>query len=218
MSGQYGPIVTLDQIEDAIEQLIRTWIDTYLGAVERDAQIPLRSIKRPDDTGYQFEGEAHAAPAGSFPIIQIHSPGDVSNPDLDADMNVSGEVAFAVRAFVHAGTGRRATRRLQHRWAAAIALLIEHKAGDRTTSLLPGLGCEVIKPVVQRPVDVPPAPGQDRWLGVAQVAFLVFVGAMRQAIGGPAQPDAPPPSPLPPTSPSDPAHTSTNVTVAGHIS
>lgn len=207
MSGVYGPLVTLDQVEDALEAVIRTWIDTYLGNVERDSSLGLRSIKRPDDGSYQIEGNVRAQPAGSFPIIQISTPGEVTTPEIDGDGVLSGEVVFVVRAFVHAGQGRRSTQRLTHRWAAALAGVIEQKAGD-----LDGLG-QVIKPVLQVPADVPPAEGQDRWLGVAQIGFTVLVDGLRQLGGGPAVPDDPPPDPLPPVSPDDPDHTSTHITV-----
>lgn len=206
MSGVYGPLVTLDRVEDALEAVIRQWIDTYLGHVERDCNLALRSIRRPDDASYQIESNVRAQPPGSFPIVQISTPGEVTNPDIDADGVLSGEVVFVVRAFVHAGQGRRSTQRLTHRWAAALVGVIEQKAGD-----LGGLG-EVIRPVLQVPADVPPAPGQDRWLGVAQVGFTVLMSALRQVSGGPPVPD-PAPNPLPSVSPTDPTHTSTNVTV-----
>lgn len=207
MSGTYGPVITLDRVEDAIEAVIRQWIDTYLGSVERDGGLTLRSIKRPDDASYQIEGGVRAQPVGSFPIIQISTPGEVTSPTIDGDGVLSGEVVFVVRAFVHAGAGRRSTQRLTHRWAAALAGVIEQKAGD-----LGGLG-QVIKPVLQVPADVPPREGQDRWIGVAQVGFSVLVEGLRQVYGGPITPDAPLPTPLPPTSPSDANHLSTTVTV-----
>lgn len=223
MPGIYGPVVTLDRVEDAIETVIAAWIDTYLGVVERASGLATRSIRRPDaPSGYQFEGDVRAAPAGAFPIVQISTPGEVSDPTVEmggalGERIVTGTVAFAVRAFVHSGEGRRATTRLKHRWATALAMVIEQKAGDPATSPLPGLGAQVIVPVVQVPADVLPSEGQDRWLGVAQVGFLVLVEGMRQLSGGPAAPDQPAPTPLPSTDPDDPAHASTNVTVTGHM-
>jgi hypothetical protein len=208
MPGVYGPITSLDQIEDAIEAVVRTWIDTYLGAVERTVHVATRSIKRPDPvTGYGIQTEARQLPEQSLPAIVIRSTGEINSPDQNGDGVISAEVALAVAAVVNSGTGRRATQRLTHRWATALALLIDQKAG----LALAGLG-QIVSPVLQDPAEIAPRDGQERWLGVAQVGFIVQVDALRSRYGGPFLPD-PPEVPLPPDDQDYPAHVETNVTV-----
>lgn len=203
MSSLYGPIITSADIEDAVRATLRRWLDTMLGEVERqsDGRWTLRQIARP--RSWQLVTDYQASTADRrLPCVAIEAgPEDRTN---SADGWVNTEIGMTV-VVITKGQDREKTRETLAGLVTGLLMVLE-RHGDMD-------GFAVGTAIGDIEQDAIPAT-QSKTVAGATIRITVIVDHVANRFGGPAEPDDPPPTDLPPTSPEDPAHTSTNVTVA----
>lgn len=195
----FGPLIVSTTVEQAVEDTLKRWIDTYLGEVERRSagRWRLRQITRP--RSWEVHSDVHQTSDRQLPAVVVESA--ELDRDRDAD-SVDGQWGITVTAYAK-GTNRRNTRATVAAYEAAISLILEHKGS------LGGIAQATI--VGGSRFDAVPSQ-RDKTLAGAEVRIAVFVPSIAGRRGGPDVPDAPPPTQLPETSPTDPERTSINVT------
>lgn len=205
----FGPIVDAGQVQQAIQDTILTWIDTYLVAVERANGLADRYYDRP--RSWRIDDSVRKLPEDQMPVLLVVSGGDLDEP---ADTRGDGllDEIHDVGITIIGKAGRRAdTALLARRYATALKLLLNHKGGDfggvcRLASKPAARTDEVIRGERNN------AAVDREYLGVAYVTFRVLVtGAMSRA-GGPTTPAPVPPDPAPPY-PAGPTVQTVDVTV-----
>jgi len=123
----FGPITTAGALERATEQLAAVWLPYFLAEVARQdghqAGEPWPATPRTIET--YTRNDAMWAEV-QLPAVVIYSPGTVDTPERDGRGRWSAWWRLIVGAVVGASTQDH-TRRLAHRYAAAIrALMVSH--------------------------------------------------------------------------------------------
>lgn len=209
--SEFGPIIDYGRVEDAIRDgVIRTWIDTYLVAVERENNLPPRTITRPRD--WKILDDLTLISEKNLPVVYVISAGDQAELADDGDGALSGLLSMGV-LIAAKDTNRDTTRSLARRYGAAVATLVQHKLG------LAGLGVRLAsKPRQNFDERANFSRGQSNVfiMALAYVTFDVQVDVVRYSRGGPDDPFPEPETPRDPDAPpnpQDPDHLTTNVDV-----
>jgi hypothetical protein len=73
MASNYGPIITAWTVEQAVRDTLQTWIDTFLGEIERQSsgRWDLRQIRRP--RSWFIQSAFHDIPEKLLPAIHVES-------------------------------------------------------------------------------------------------------------------------------------------------
>jgi hypothetical protein len=177
----FGPLIDRAAIAGDVMDTILAWHDTYLVAVEQANDEAPRTWDRPADWRTQPET---AAPRieDVLPLLVVATNGEAADPIDEGDGTISSRWTIiadlylrgSTAAEMETGTGRH---------GAAIAALLDHKAGDPDTGLK-------LSQLASRPrqtfIDVGSV-GDDA-LGCARVTFTVQVDELRNRWGGPDEP------------------------------
>jgi hypothetical protein len=201
MPSNYGPIVSAWDVEQAVRDTLKAWIDTFLGEKERQSagRWSPRQIQRP--RSWFIQSAFHDIPEQLLPVIHVESATKTSR---HADGGrVDGQWAMNVQGVVK-GRNRQTSREMLGLYEACCSVILE-KHGD-----LGGIASGVTLSGARYDLI---SPDRDRTLVGFEIPIIVSVDHIADRFGGPTAPDSPAPTPLPVTSPSDPAHTSTHVIV-----
>lgn len=186
-STAYGPALVSLDFDQAVEDMIRKWIDSYLSEMEVRMGHPRRTVDRPKS--YNMAIEATTWPEDALPGILIVSAGLTETPEQVGGGLYSGWWDWAVVAIM---TGRdyKATRLKTSIYQAAMSMMFTQQADE-------ALGTTVWSsaPAAYAPVD-----GRSRTKGVAAFEFRTHIEAVVNGGLGPLEPDAP----APPDDPSAP--------------
>ena len=79
----FGPMVSGDDLEEAVRALLRKWFNTYLAHIERRAGLVVGTCARPRSWG--ITGELGKAPEDQLPGIKIISNGTHGEPIIAGD-------------------------------------------------------------------------------------------------------------------------------------
>lgn len=199
-----GSIVTAWDVEQAVKATLQTWLDTYLTDCERQSggRWAIRSIRRPPNPEQSWEivSAYHDIPGRILPAISIESGAMATDPDVEAEGDVTGRWAITVQAVVK-GKSRGLARDVLSMYEAAIRTIFQQKGsldGFADGTVLGRSNLNLIPP------------DRDRTLVGCEVPLTVIVPQTNFRGPGPEEPD-PTPDPPPISSPDDPNHTSTNV-------
>lgn len=202
-----GNIVTFWDVEQAVKATLQTWLDSYLTDCERQSngRWAIRSIDRPPDPEQSWEivSGYHDIPGRLLPAISIESRTMATDPEIEAEGDITGRWTITVQAVVK-GKNRGLSRDIASMYEAAIRTTLQHKGGlggfaDGTVLGLSNLAL------------IPP--DRDKTLVGCEVPITVIVPQTNFRGPGPETPDDPPPVDPPPTSPEDPDRLTTNVVV-----
>lgn len=198
----YGPSVESYDVEDAVRETIRTWIDSYLLDQERksNGRWGLRQIQRPKS--FQLVSDYTADTADRrLPCIAVESAEEALEPAAQGQVN--GEWGLNVIVLAK-GRQRDETRNTVSAYIAALKLLLFQK-GD-----LDEFADGVL--VGGATYDAVPATKAKTVAG-ARMRIAVTVPNVATRFGGPEDPEPAPPTAPDPDSPEYPAHTATHITV-----
>ena len=202
-----GNIVTAWDVEQAVKTTLQTWLDTYLTDCERQSngRWAIRGIQRPPDPEQSWEivSEYTDIPAKILPAISIESSAMATDPEIEAEGDVTGRWSITVQTVVK-GQNRPHSRDIASMYEAAIRTILMHKGG---------LGGFADATVVGRSNFTLIPASRGKTLVGCEVPLTVIVPQTNLRTSGPEEPDDPPPVDPPPTSPTDPDHLSTNVSI-----
>jgi hypothetical protein len=178
----FGPIVTGDDVERAIAAFLRdpqpnghSWLDTYLGELERHAGYAPGQIQRPK--GVVTRSELETWPEDQLPVIVVVSPALAARPSQRAG---AYQATWAVAvAPVVSDVDEPGTRRLSHTYVAAVRLaMLQHGS-------LGGFA-ESVEWIDERTDDT--AFADTRSIMAGRVVFEVTVGNVARRSDGPLVP------------------------------
>jgi hypothetical protein len=193
----YGPFVTSLDIEQAIRTLLQTWLDTYLGELERRSQRPLRSLPRPRTWFVVTDVEDILQwPDRDLPAVLVESTGDGDTEPAGRRLNQW--MRFTV-TLVYRGSGKRVDRETDREVIVLLASAIKWVLWKHRTL---GGAAEALR-IDRTGYDFAP-PARPNTLAGAEIDVAVLVADVVELSGGPTLPDDPPPVDLPPDSPGDP--------------
>jgi hypothetical protein len=176
----FGRIISGADVEDWCEQLIRTWISTYLAEKERQDGLEAGALPRP--RGWVIAGgPVNKWPEDQLPTILLASVGIPAIPRKGGDGRYRARFDIRVSSIVSAAT-ERDSRRLAHRYTAALRALFTQRPS------LDGHADGV--DWAAEDYDVL-AYDDQRTLGVSTVALFVEVDDVTTAGSGPVTPTAP---------------------------
>lgn len=206
----YGPFVPSLDIEAAIRTLLQTWIDSYLGELERrsSGRHPLRTLPRPSKWYVATDVEDILQwPDRDLPAVIVESTGD-GDTEPGSGRGLNQWMRFTVTV-VYRGSGKREDRERTREVIVLLASAIKWVLWKHRT--LGGLAQTI--EITRTGYDFAP-PARPSTLSGAEVDVSVLVADVVELGGGPDTPDDPPPTDLPSESPADPpVVASTSVTV-----
>lgn len=184
----YGPIITGGLVERGVRDFLveprgtfnRSWLDAYLGEIERVEGYDPGSIERPK--GVVTSAEFEKWPEDQLPVILVISPGIGPDPIRRGDSAYEATWTVAVAPIV-SDQGDVETRRLALAYAAAVrSAMLQHKSLGGFASNL-----------VWRGEGYNDLPFDDaRTLGAGRVIFDVTVADVVREQAGPVEPPADP--------------------------
>lgn len=204
--SEIGNIVTAWDVEQAVKATLQTWLDTYLTDCERQSggRWAIRKIDRPPHPVQSWEivSEYTDIPGKILPAISIESSTMATDPQIEAEGDVTGHWSISVQAVVK-GQNRPHSRDIASMYEAAIRTILQHKGSldgfaDGTVLGRSNFGL------------IPASRGKT--LVGCEVPITVIVPQTNLRGPGPDVPDDPV-DPPPISSPSDPDHLSTSVTL-----
>jgi hypothetical protein len=172
-------IVSGADVEDWCEQLVRTWISTYLAEKERQDGLTAGMIPRP--RGWTVAPDVNKWPEDQLPAIVFESTGIPELPRKDGGGRYRARWALRITTVVSA-RDERSSRRLASRYTAALrALFTQRPSLDGNAN-----GVDwVAEAYNELSFD------DQRSLGHGTVALLVEVDDVTTAGAGPATPAEP---------------------------
>lgn len=189
----FGRILTEDQIEDAVVDVLKKWIPTYLSEVERQVGVTAGTYKRPPSGSYIVRPDFEKWPEEHLPVIIVLNEG--SDDDAAKEGRGIYRQSWLIGvAGVVSSIDQISTRRYAYRLGAAIrGVLAQHASLDG------GLDGTVrgVDWVGGRNNELPSEDGRTLW--ATRQLFSVEIGDVLTKPGGPVSPDA---EPLP--DPTDP--------------
>lgn len=182
----FGSIVTDDQVEDALLEILRKWTPTYLAEVERQVGVDEGYYERPWESSYISHTDFDAFPEDARPLVAVvsDSPGD--EPAAEGSGVYRAHFQMSVYS-VAVGPDQEFARRFAYRLGAATrAAVIQHQSLDsaisgrvRGVTWIAGGNNELDS-------------ADDRTIWAVRDVFAVEVGDILNKRGGPAAPDADP--------------------------
>lgn len=181
----FGPIISSDQVEDAIRNTLRDWFPTYLREYELQAGIPANSL--PEPRAYIVTNDVEKEPEDQMPAILVVSPGLVEEPMPDGEGLYRAPFGVAVAVFTSA-SDRESTEDLVRQYVAMARAIMLHKQtyggiGDGTRW--------VDESYAELTFD------DERTIGAGQAVFVVEVAGVVRRYGGPPRPIEPDPDTQP---------------------
>ena len=175
----FGRIVAGADVEDWCEQLVRTWISTYLAEKERQAGIEAGTLPRP--RGWVVAPDLNKWPEDQLPALIFRSIGFPAPPRKGGDGKLLARFEMRVSAVVSARTEQDSHRIASHYTAALRALFVQRPSLDGHANGVTLLTEEYGELAYD----------DQRSLGAGTVAFLIDVEDVTTAGSGPTTPAAP---------------------------
>lgn len=186
MSSVFGPQVTPNDVERAVENTIRTWYDTYLREAERHEgfkprSLPgIKSLRAADTMEQRF-------PEQQIPACQVMltTSNKVHVQGVTGAMAFSGTVDVLVQS-----TEPEPARRLASLYAWYMGLMLEQNGQLDGSLPIAGFGWdEHGVPALGKPTE--------RWLALGSIDVAFLVQTAFDPLAGPAEPgDEPPARPV----------------------
>ena len=186
MSSIYGPSVDIGDVEDAVQNTISYWIDTYLAMKERAAGLPVPTISRP--ASYNETFDYLNWPEGQLPGIAIVCPGTVEEPMRRGSGDVAAWFEVSIDAIV-SGQQEADTRRVAARYQGAISALLEEQSLLASGTDVPFADDLAL---IDWKIELPDE--SNRTLVVSTTTIHVLVGSILNAYDGPVTLPSPPES------------------------
>jgi hypothetical protein len=189
--ADFGPLILVTDIDEAAIATLRTWLNTHLGQIEFERDLPANSLPRPTASSITNVLTDDEFPDHMLPAVLVTTAQTQGAPVVAADgfytatwrLNVScvvrGRKPAETRA--HAAIYEGAVRRI----------LVSAKGmglGIGAQAKWAGMP-EPIRPVADRS-------SAGRYLAASQTVFYVYVDQAVQRGVGPNIPDVPPYAPL----------------------
>jgi hypothetical protein len=175
----FGRIVSGADVEDWCEQLIRTWISTYLAEKEDQDGLGRGVIPRP--RGWTVAPDVNKWPEDQLPAIILASTGIPAPPRKSGDGRYRARWEMRITTVVSARS-ERDSRRIASRYTAALRALFAQRPS------LDGKA-DGIDWIAERYDEI--AFDEQRSLGHGTVALLVEVDDVTTTGAGPMTPDEP---------------------------
>lgn len=174
-------------VEDAVVDVLKRWLPTYLAEVERQSGLATAFYPRP--RSWEVRNEMEKWPEEQLPSIIVISTGLAGTPLKEGGGQFRVPWAIGVAAVVSAKDAL-STRRMAYRYAAAIRALLIHRQ-----SLDQALGGAVrgVNWLDGRNNEMPVEAGRTIW--ASRQVFSVDVGGVLTANAGPVTPADPQPDP-----------------------
>jgi hypothetical protein len=121
----YGPIILASDVEDAIRDVLRDWIDSYLWEIERQHGMEVGGLESP--RSWVTSAAIEKFPEDQLPCVVITSPGTTDAPAADGQglYRVHWRIDVATQA---AAAGNRIALRLARLYTAAMrAICVQHQ-------------------------------------------------------------------------------------------
>lgn len=196
MTGEWGPLVTAVEVQEAVEAVLVRWLVPWLAEIERRHNLPARSIPAPKN--YRHAAAFGEVREDQLPSIVIVSGGLAGPPELTD----SGVYRFPWDVAVFAAVrdpARQRGRGLEHvghmrsRYTAAIAAAL----GQNPT--LEGFCTDSVLGQVEHDVIGVAASAQTVAAGVVPITVFVdeALDVTARPADPPADPYAVPPDPIP---------------------
>lgn len=179
----FGPLISFYDVENALRDHLKTWLNTYLAARERKAGMTPGGIARP--RSWIIRQNFTTLPDQEFtPTIVVVSNGFSDDPVSHGDGNWDVMLRMAVAALCH-GPETDAARELAGHYQAAIGtFLIKHKKFG-------SMNAKIHEWTDLRMEDIEDE-AQTRTLAVARLEFIVKVTDFALSFGAlPSVPDVP---------------------------
>lgn len=112
--ADFGPLVTNVDVDDAVLDMLKQWMPTYLAQTERERGQSIGRFKRPEEASYASTLEDDEFPDHKLPAIFVTSANTTGQPDKDGDGLYMASWNVVVSSVVR---GRRAN---EARWIAAM--------------------------------------------------------------------------------------------------
>ena len=188
---KYGPLLSFNDCELALLELIDKWVNSYLGARERKMGIPSGRIVRP--RSYTVKNTFTALPGEeATPMIVVVSNGFNKDPDRHGDGTYDVYLSMDVAVVVQGPEAIAARALAGHYQAALLGLLLKNRKLMEGTMVL----CELLNLTI---VDLP-----DEDVGRSLCAVrLMFEYRVMEFVEEYDGPTVVPPDPLDPQ-PDDP--------------
>lgn len=135
--GLFGRIITKADVELHVREVIKIWIHTYLGEVERQMGIPVGKIPRP--RSYHRTDSFDNFVENQLPAIIMVSPGFSRPPTIEGDGQMNGYFAFGVGVIVSARDKESTNNVLAIYLGALMALMLQKRSLGRLA-----WGCDLI--------------------------------------------------------------------------
>lgn len=176
----FGPLVDGSQVEVWTRDVLRTWMATYLGELERRTGRAAGSLPLP--RSYVTVNDFTRWPEDQLPAVIIVSPGLAAEPTRRGSGDYHASWVIDVGVIVSAAT-HAATRDLAKLYALAVrAALLQHRSlGGNATN---------VDWLDESYDDLPPEP--ERTLAAGLGRFHVAVDGVVNTDAGTARPDPPP--------------------------
>lgn len=176
----FGPIKDADQVEAAVEDTIKYWIDTFLREKEDQDGIPANSFPLP--RAYVRAVEPDKFPEDQLPAVILHCPGLKDRPYAEGDGTYNAP--FEVNVFVETMASSPAqTRWLAKKYTAVVRDILIKKASLRGFAE----GGTVWDDESYDDLAIE----DERTIGYGQVSFTVWVQDVSTRFGGPLEPADP---------------------------
>lgn len=176
MTDAIGNIVSGVEVEEAVEDAIRTWLPTYLAEIERQTGRDPETLAT--FRSYTHQTEFDKWPEDQLPCCIIVSPGTEDSPGKEGNGQMRATWGFVVAMVVSARDQESTNRLVKHYAAAVRALLIQHKpviAGSLTRGF----------DWVNEAYDEMPPEEAGRTLAAARLAFTMEIDQVTSSRGGP---------------------------------
>lgn len=187
-----GPIISDDQVEEAVLATLRNWVPLYLAEVERNVGLDPGFYDRPADSSYTARTDFDKWPEEWLPLVMAITPGIEDDPPKDGYGHLRARFGIGVVCVV-SSVDRLETRRYAYRLGAAVrAALVQHASLD----LALGGTVRGVDLVGGRNNELPTE--DDRTIWASRQLFVVEVGNFLSTNGpGITVPPADPLEPLP---------------------
>lgn len=153
----FGPLVTDEDIQVAVRDTIKDWLETYLAAIERHVGLEPRSLPLPRSYVLEDSDQLRKGPEDQLPCIAILAPGTARAPEMDGEGNYRAAVVISVSAIVSAGglDSQANTSRLAKRYRKALEMLLVQQGslgGFATATVFKGWSTNDLKPEDNRTI------------------------------------------------------------------
>jgi hypothetical protein len=173
VSSVFLPIIGGDQVEEAIKDTLKYWMNTYIRQVEFQRGEDADAIPLP--RSYEITTDVDDFPESQLPAVVIISPGLDGEPFKTGDGNYRAMWAVGV-AVICSGNDRASTNKLSKIYGSVVRAILLQKNSLR------GFAADT-EWLDESYDDVPADAG--RTLAAAQIIFRVSVDDVVNQYGGP---------------------------------